>query len=173
MTFDNIRCIDKLKLCRIKNGVIQDPDIETNNNPSLWQRILMWLDLYKCAGDAFTNYMINQLAVYTAGKLLYASVGTTGTGGSTYTYSDLIAPVMTREAATISYVSTYNTDPTYPDTVRYTIVMEATGDYDLKEAGLHTAATVGYMGSRQTFPAWAVTNGESFAMVWDIIYGRG
>ena len=80
---------------------------------------------------------------------------------------------MTRIAVTPTFVNTYSSEVLLPDTVQYTIVTTVTGDYTLMEAGLHDAITSGHMGSRQTFAAWNVTNGETIAMVWKIIFGRG
>jgi hypothetical protein len=170
---DNTRCIDTLEGYRIDKEGVWHKEFETNNNPSLWQRLLKYFGLYKCAGDALTNYAINDLAVHTAGKYTYASVGTSAASSTDYTLNELVSPVMARQLATISYVSTYNTDPAYPDTVQYTIVITATESATLKEAGLHTTLTSGYMGSRQTFTDWVIASGESFAMVWKITYGRG
>lgn len=170
---DNACCIDKLEIYRIDKDGNWNLEIETNNTPSIWQRFLRCIGLYKCAGDAFTNWMINDLAVYTAGKLTHASVGTSSANPTNYDLTDLVSPVMTRATVTTAYVNVYGTNATYPDTVQYTIVMTATGDYTLREAGLHTALTSGNMGSRQTFDDWPVTNGESFALVWKITYGRG
>ena len=170
---DNTRCIDTLEAYTIDAEGAWHKEFETNNNPSLWQRLLKWLGLYKCAGDALTNYAINELATHTGETYFYGSVGTSFASSTDYSLTDLVSPVMARELATVSYVSTYNTDPAYPDTVQYTIVMIATEDATLREAGLHSTLTGGYMGSRQTFTDWAITNGQSFAMVWKITYGRG
>jgi len=170
---DNTRCIDILKCYKINEKGEWHKEFETNNKPSICQRILKFLGWYKCAGDALTNYAINDLAVYTGSKYMYASVGTSSANGTTYSYDDLLSPVMSRVFASAGFISTYNTDPLLPDTVQYTVVMVASGDYVLREAGIHTAITAGYMGSRQTFDDWTIANGESFAMVWQITYGRG
>lgn len=170
---DGTSCEDKLEIYRINKDGSWKLEVETNNHPSLWCKFLKFLGLKNYAGDALTNYAINDLAVHTGNKYTYASVGIDGSSSSNFDLNDLVSPVMTRTSAVIGYTSTYSTNATYPDTVVYTIVMTATGDYTLQEAGLHTAATSGYMGSRQTFSNWSVTNGESFALVWKIVYGRG
>jgi len=171
---DNIRCIDVLELYRIDKEGEWHKEIETNNHPSLWQRFLKFLGLYKCAGDAFTDYMVNQLAVFTAGKAIYTGVGTSASSPTDYSLNDLVAPVMTRVAPlAITYTNVYGTNAELPDTTVYTITLTSSGDYTLREAALYTAFTSGYMCSRQTFPDWAVANGEMFAMVWKITYGRG
>jgi hypothetical protein len=170
---DGATCTDKLELYRIEDGE-WIKEVETNNTPSVLQRALMKLGLYNCAGDAMTNYALHDLALYTSTKYVYASVGTTGTNGTNYTYDDLLYPVMTRFTATPALVNTYSTEPTtHPDTVQYTIIATSDGDYTLAEAGLHTTLTGGNMGSRQVFGSWSVTTGETFGMIWKIIYGRG
>jgi len=170
---DKAKCQDIIELYRISDNGEWNKSLETNNHPSILQRILKSLGLYNCAGDALTNYAINDLAVYTASKYIYASVGIDGTSGTNYGYTDLKSPVMTRWSVTPSIVNTYSSDPLLPDTVQYAIMATSTGDYTLQEAGLHTTLTGGYMGSRQTFGNWPVVNGETFGMIWKIIYGRG
>jgi hypothetical protein len=51
--------------------------------------------------------------------------------------------------------------------------MTSDGDYTLTEFGLHTLATGGIMGARQTSCTWDVTNGETFGMIWRITISRG
>lgn len=171
--------IDKFELYRISNGK-WDLEVETCNKPSVFTKLMCKMGLKNIAGDALTNYAINDLAVYLHGKYSYTSVGTnvtgnsgSGTPGTDYTLTDLDTPVLTRVAATKSYESTYNTDPLYPDTTVYTSVMTSTGDYTLKEAGLHTTLTGGYLGARQVFSSWDITNGETFGTIWKIINSRG
>ena len=51
---------DKKTIDMSDDGLI----LKTNNNPSIIQRIMKWLGLYKCAGDAMMNWGIQQLATW-------------------------------------------------------------------------------------------------------------
>lgn len=163
-------CADIIELYRIDPVTGEwDKKVETNNNPSILQKLMCKLGLLNVAGDALTDYAINDLSTYLSTKYTYVSVGTDGTNGDIFSYSELLAPVMTRTAATVSITTTYSTN----DTVQYTAIITSNGDYALKEAGLFTASTSGYMGARQTFYEWNVVNGEVFGMIWKIINTRG
>lgn len=118
--------------------------------------------------SAVTNYFLTDQAAYQIAKYLYCSVGTDGTNGSVYTYSDLITPVMSRVATTNTTTTSYITN----DTAQFLAVITCDGDYVLQEAGLHTASTSGYMGARQTFASWSVENGERIGAIWEIINNR-
>jgi hypothetical protein len=164
---------DTFKLCLLdKNGNpdIENPEVVTKNNLTWLDQLLCKLKLRNYAGDAVMNYFLSDISTYLSTKYLYCSVGTDGTNGSTYTYTDLIAPVMTRVATTNTISTTNVTNAT----VNFTAIFTASGDYTLLEAGLHTtlAGTTG-MGARQIFYDWDVTNGQKFAGIWEIINNRG
>jgi len=145
------------------------PEVTTLNNPNILQKILCKLGICNYAGDALTNYALSDLSTYLSTKYIYCSVGTDGTNGTTYTYTNLIAPVMSRVATTNAVTTTYTTN----DTVTYTAVFTSDGDYTLKEAGIHDALTSGNMGARQTYYDWTVSNGDNFGAIWKIINNRG
>ena len=171
---DITQCLDVLEVYRRdKNTREWKLERKTVKNPSIFQQFLRKVGILKCADDAFTNWMINQVAQFTGTTLLYAGVGTSATSGTDYTLNDLVTPVMTRVTPTISYLNVYGLDATYPDTVQYVVIMTATSSYTLREAALFTAATGGYMGARQVMSDMAITAGEEIALVWRITYGRG
>lgn len=163
---------DRFYLYRIDDDGIWDnkPEVETKNNPTFIQKLLCKLGVRNYAGDALMNYALADLADYLSTKYLYCSVGTDGTGSTTYTYTDLKTPVMTRVATTNTLETTYVTN----DTASFIAVFTSDGDYTLQEAGLHTtlADTTG-MGCRQTYYDWEITNGENFGAIWKIINNRG
>jgi hypothetical protein len=121
-----------------------------------------------CANDAVTNYFLSDQAAYQISKYLYCSVGISDASGSDYTLNDLVSPVMTRTATTNTQTTTYTTN----DTAQYLAVITCDGDYTLTETGLHTTATSGYMGARQTFYNWSVVNGQRIGAIWEIINTR-
>jgi hypothetical protein len=164
---------DKLELYRIDKHGRWDLEVETVKKPSVFQKLKCRVGLGNMADDALTNYAINDLAAYLSTKYTYVSVGTDATLGTDYTLNELVAPVMTRVAATKSFMNTYGTDVLLPDTAVYTSIMTSSGDYTLRESGLHTTITGGYMGARQTYYNWVVANGETFGMIWKIINSRG
>ncbi|MFA5760457.1 MAG: hypothetical protein WC877_01690 [Dehalococcoidales bacterium] len=165
---------DKFELHRI-DDINSDwwnnkPEVETVNNPNILQKLLCRLGVRNYAGDALTNYALADLSTYLSTKYLYCSVGIDGTNGTTYTYTNLISPVMARVATTNALTTTYTTN----DTVTYTAVFTADGNYTLKEAGLHVSlAGTTDMGARQTFYDWDITSGENFGGIWKIINNRG
>ena len=143
--------------------------MQTEVNLPWWKKIGKALGFYKCIDDALTDYAVTDLASYILLKYGYASQGIDGTDGTNYTLTDLKSPVMSRVTLTKSFDTTYTTN----DTVVFTGITTATGDYTLCEFGIHDALTGGNMGARQTSCTWDVVNGETFGMIWRIVVSRG
>ena len=161
--------VDKLELYRIDNSGKWDMELETKVYLNPLQKVMKALGLYRCIDDALTDYALCDFATYISTTYGYASVGIDGTGGTTYTYTDLVSPVMTRVLCTKSFDTTYVTN----DTAVFTCITTADADYTLCEFGLHTAVTAGQMGARQTSCSWDVVSGETFGMIWRVVCSRG
>lgn len=171
---DNMGCSDRLALYRIDDEGNWTCEVKTNKKPSLWERALKRFGFYNCADDAMMEYALNDLALHLYDKYSFISVGESSASSTVYTLDDLVDPVMTRIAAsTATTFTTNNTDSDYPDSVRFVSLFVSDSDYTLKESGLHTAESGGYMGARQTFGNWDVATGDSFGVIWDIICSRG
>lgn len=173
--------IDKLELYRIDSEITSPlttegellevgyKDLETKVDLNPIEKVMKALGLYRCIDDALTDYAVADFATYISNKYGYASVGTDGTNGDVYSYTNLRSPVMTRVACTKSFATTYSTN----DTAVFTVITTATGDYTLTEFGLHDALTGGNMGARQCSCTWDVVNGETFGMIWRVVASRG
>ena len=143
--------------------------LETNNHPSIIQRLKMWLGLYKCAGDAMMNYGLQQLAISIHDSYGYISAGTSSSTPDDYTLNNLVSPVLVRVAATKGYKTTFITD----DTATFIGIFTPDGTYTIVETGLHTLITGGYMGARQTTCNIPTTSGIPFGILWEVCIARG
>lgn len=156
---------DKKTIDMSDDGLI----LKTNNNPSIIQRIMKWLGLYKCAGDAMMNWGIQQLATSVYNTYTHVSVGTSTATPDDFTLNDLAAPALTRSEATKSYITTYITN----DTAVFQAVFYPSGTVTIVETGLHTAATGGHMGARQTTCNIVTTVDVPFGIIWRVCIARG
>ena len=143
--------------------------LKTNNNPSIIQRLKMWLGLYKCAGDAMMNYGLQQLAISIHDTYSHISAGTSSSTPDDYTLNNLVSPVLVRVSVTKGYKTTYITD----DTATFIGIFTPDGTYTIVETGLHTALTDGHMGARQTTCNIPTTLGVPFGILWEICIARG
>src|SRR5574343_487215 len=96
-----MRVVDRVEYRRVNidGSIDMSPEgliMETNNNPSIIQRIKRWLGWYKCIDDAMMNWGIQQLAVSVYDTYDYISFGTSASSPADYTLTDLVAPIMTR-----------------------------------------------------------------------------
>jgi len=158
--------------------------LETNNNPSIWQRfqivignflerifganLCVHLGLYKCAGDAMMNWGIQQLAISIHDTYNYISVGTNSGSPNDYTLNELLTPVMVRAPVTKGYDTTYIEN----DTAVFQGIINATGAYTIVETGIHDTLTGGHMGARQTSCSVVTTDGVPFGMIWRVCIAR-
>lgn len=161
--------VDELTLFKIDSDGNRVDQIKTEYNLGPIKKVLKALGLYRCIDDALTNYAVADFATYISTKYSYASMGIDGSSGTDYTLNDLKSPVMSRVLCTKSFDTSYATN----DTAVFTAITTADGDYTLTEFGLHTTATSGYMGARQTSCTWSVVNGETYGMIWRVVVSRG
>lgn len=149
-----------------------DKIFETNNKPTIIQRIKRRLGLCNYANDILMNEGLADIAAWIITRYDYMGVGTSSTGSSTTTYHDLVSPTFSRVAVSTAIETTYTAN----DTAVFTAVFTASSSTTLYEAGIFkdaTTATTDVMLCRQTFAAYAVTSGESFGIIWKVICSRG
>lgn len=189
MTTEQIKTIDRISVRKVKPefiGLTQDeinrfdpkdvldmsPDgliLETNNHPSIIQRIKMWLGLYKCAGDAMMDWGLQQLTISIHDTYSHISAGISSTNPDDYTLNALVSPVLVRVVATKGYETTFIEN----DTATFISIFVPDGTYTIVETGLHTALTDGYMGARQTTCNIPTTSSKPFGIMWEICVARG
>lgn len=171
---ESIRAIDRVEYRKVKaDGTLDmSPEgliLETNNNPSLIQRIKMWLGWYKCAGDAMMNWGLTTLTESIYDTYTHISFGTSDSTPADYTLNDVVSPIMTRVLAAKSYTTTYITD----DTVMMVGILTPDAVYHIVETGIHTAVTGGHMGARQTNCDITTVIGNPIGVIWYITMARG
>lgn len=182
---EKMRIIDTVEFRRIRpESMYKDPSeytiddldmspegliLETNNHPSIIQRILMFFGLYKCAGDAMMNSGLQYITTCIHDYYNYISVGTSSSLPDDYTRSDLVTPVLTRALATKGYDTTFIEN----DTAVMTGIFTPSGAYTIVETGIHPLVTGGDMGARQTTCNIPTTSGVPFGIIWRICVARG
>lgn len=170
---DGVRTIDTVEVRKVLPGGTLDmsPEgliLETNNHPSIIQRIMKYLGLYKCAGDAMMNYGLQHLATAIYDHYGFVSVGTSAATPDDYTLNDVVAPVFVRVPAAKSYVTTFIEN----DTAVFVGIFTPSGSSTVIETGLHTALTGGHMGARQTSCNIPTTINVEIGIMWKICVAR-
>lgn len=170
---EGMKIFDIVEVRKVKNGEIDESVegliLKTNNHPSIWQRIKRWLGLYKCAGDAMMNWGILKLSESIYDTYSHISVGVSSSSPGDFTLIDLVSPTLVRIAATKGYTTTFIEN----DTAVFTGIFTPDGTYTIVETGIHTAATGGNMGARQTTCNISTTPGVEFGIIWKVCVARG
>ncbi len=171
---ETIKVIDTVQVRHVlEDGTLDmSPDgliLETNNNPSIIQRIMKWLGLYKCAGDAMMNWGLQQLTISVHDTYSHVSVGTSSSTPDDYTLNDVVTPTLARVEATKSYETTFIEN----DTAQFIAIFTPSGTSLIVETGLHTDVTDGHMGARQTTCNINTTAGVPFGVLWRVCLARG
>jgi len=119
------------------------------------------------------NVGISDITAWISSRYTYCQTGTDGSGSSTTTYTNLVAPVGTRVTCTKSIETTYTTN----DTATFVAIITSSGDYTINEAGIFkdlTTSGTDVMLSRQvlTSPITVVTS-QNYGIIWKVISARG
>ncbi|MCK9459956.1 MAG: hypothetical protein M0R80_09990 [Proteobacteria bacterium] len=147
------------------DGIIQ----QTICHPTVFQRVLNKLGLFHYLKDAPMDYEIQRIATSVYTTYGYISVGISSSSPTDYTLNNLVSSVLTRVTALKGYETLYVTN----DTATFIGVFTPDGTYTIVETGLHTAATSGYMGYRQTSCSISTTASIPFAIFWKVTIARG